>query len=89
MATIGVPIKVLHEAEGHIVTIETTTGNVVVVLTIVFSCTGMIYNYRMWRNVYGMTMSSTPTHPIDNSAMYVRPAFPYREINMQIDRWII
>ena len=27
MATIGVPIKVLHEAEGHIVTIETTTGN--------------------------------------------------------------
>jgi len=28
MATIGVPIKVLHEAEGHIVTIETTTGEV-------------------------------------------------------------
>ena len=46
MATIGVPIKVLHEAEGHIVTIETTTGNVVVVL-IILKCTGMIYNYRM------------------------------------------
>jgi len=28
MATIGVPIKVLHEAEGHIVTVETTTGEV-------------------------------------------------------------
>ena len=28
MATIGVPLKVLHEAEGHIVTIETTTGEV-------------------------------------------------------------
>eukprot|EP00088_Acartia_fossae_P034188 TRINITY_DN3505_c0_g1_i5.p1 TRINITY_DN3505_c0_g1~~TRINITY_DN3505_c0_g1_i5.p1 ORF type:complete len:157 (-),score=66.18 TRINITY_DN3505_c0_g1_i5:359-829(-) len=28
MATIGVPIKVLHEAEGHIVTIETTTGEI-------------------------------------------------------------
>lgn len=24
--SIGVPIKVLHEAEGHIVTLETTTG---------------------------------------------------------------
>jgi len=28
MATIGVPLKVLHEAEGHIVTVETTTGEV-------------------------------------------------------------
>jgi len=28
MSTIGIPIKVLHEAEGHIVTIETTTGEV-------------------------------------------------------------
>jgi len=28
MATIGVPLKVLHEAEGHVVTIETTTGEV-------------------------------------------------------------
>jgi len=28
MATIGVPVKVLHEAEGHIVTVETTTGEV-------------------------------------------------------------
>jgi hypothetical protein len=28
MATIGVPIKVLHEAEGHVVTVETTTGEV-------------------------------------------------------------
>ncbi|XP_023326322.1 small nuclear ribonucleoprotein Sm D3 [Eurytemora carolleeae] len=28
MATIGVPLKVLHEAEGHIVTIETNTGEV-------------------------------------------------------------
>merc|ERR1712112_730496 len=27
-SVIGVPIKVLHEAEGHIVTIETTTGEV-------------------------------------------------------------
>jgi len=26
--SIGVPIKVLHEAEGHIVTLETTTGEV-------------------------------------------------------------
>ena len=25
---IGVPVKVLHEAEGHIVTIETTSGEV-------------------------------------------------------------
>ena len=25
---IGVPIKVLHEAEGHIVTLETLTGEV-------------------------------------------------------------
>ena len=25
---IGVPVKVLHEAEGHIVTVETTTGEV-------------------------------------------------------------
>lgn len=28
MSVIGVPIKVLHEAEGHIVTVETTTGEV-------------------------------------------------------------
>lgn len=27
-ASIGVPIKVLHEAEGHIVTLETLTGEV-------------------------------------------------------------
>ena len=26
--SIGVPIKLLHEAEGHIVTLETTTGEV-------------------------------------------------------------
>lgn len=26
--SIGVPIKVLHEAEGHIVTCETNTGEV-------------------------------------------------------------
>ena len=26
--SIGVPIKVLHEAEGHIVSLETTTGEV-------------------------------------------------------------
>ena len=26
--SIGVPIKVLHEAEGHIVTLETNTGEV-------------------------------------------------------------
>jgi small nuclear ribonucleoprotein D3 len=28
MATIGVPIKVLHEAEGHVITVETTSGEV-------------------------------------------------------------
>ena len=28
MSVIGVPIKVLQEAEGHIVTVETTTGEV-------------------------------------------------------------
>ena len=28
MSVIGVPVKVLHEAEGHIVTIETTSGEV-------------------------------------------------------------
>ena len=28
MSVIGVPIKVLHEAEGHIVTVETITGEV-------------------------------------------------------------
>ena len=28
MSVIGVPIKVLHEAEGHIVTVETTNGEV-------------------------------------------------------------
>ena len=34
----------------------------------IFSC------YRMWRNVFGM--SSTPWHPMDISALDVRPAFP-------------
>uniref|UniRef100_A0A914XTJ7 Small nuclear ribonucleoprotein Sm D3 n=1 Tax=Plectus sambesii TaxID=2011161 RepID=A0A914XTJ7_9BILA len=28
MTAIGVPIKILHEAEGHIVTLETSTGEV-------------------------------------------------------------
>uniref|UniRef100_A0A0N5B8J7 Small nuclear ribonucleoprotein Sm D3 n=1 Tax=Strongyloides papillosus TaxID=174720 RepID=A0A0N5B8J7_STREA len=28
MSTIGVPIKILHEAEGHIITLETTIGEV-------------------------------------------------------------
>ncbi len=37
MATIGVPIKVLHEAEGHVVTVETTTGEVRAVVHITFS----------------------------------------------------
>ena len=32
MSVIGVPIKVLHEAEGHIVTVETTTGEVRLIL---------------------------------------------------------
>ena len=27
MSVIGVPLKVLHEAEGHIITVETNTGN--------------------------------------------------------------
>ena len=27
-SSIGVPIKVLHEAEGHIITLETVTGEV-------------------------------------------------------------
>ena len=31
---IGVPVKVLHEAEGHIVTIETTSGEVALLLYI-------------------------------------------------------
>lgn len=26
MTAIGVPIKILHEAEGHIITLETNTG---------------------------------------------------------------
>ena len=40
---------------------------VVFVLTIVFSCIGMKFNYRMWRNVFDM--SSTPWHPIKFSIM--------------------
>ena len=35
MSVIGVPIKVLHEAEGHIVTVETTTGEVSPLVTII------------------------------------------------------
>ncbi len=46
---------------------------VVIVLTIVFSCIGMINNYRMWRNVFGM--SSMPWHQMDNSSLEVIPAF--------------
>ncbi len=47
---------------------------VVFVLTIVFSCIGIIFNYRMWRNVFGM--SSMVWHPIDNIALDIRPEFP-------------
>ncbi len=43
------------------------------VLTIVFPCIGMIYNYRIWRNVFGI--SSTPWYPMDNSPLDVRSAF--------------
>nr|CDS31817.1 small nuclear ribonucleoprotein sm d3 [Hymenolepis microstoma] len=28
MSSVGVPIKVLHDAEGHVVTLETVTGEV-------------------------------------------------------------
>ncbi|CAI5447505.1 unnamed protein product [Caenorhabditis angaria] len=28
MTSVGVPIKILHEAEGHVVTLETVTGEV-------------------------------------------------------------
>lgn len=28
MSSVGVPIKVLHDAEGHVVTLETITGEV-------------------------------------------------------------
>ncbi len=45
-----------------------------VVLTIVFSCIEMKYNYRMLRNVFGMSL--TPWHPMANSEMDIRPAFP-------------
>ena len=30
MSVIGVPVKVLHEAEGHIVTVETVSGEVMI-----------------------------------------------------------
>ncbi len=44
-----------------------------VVLIIVFSCRGMVFNYRMWKNVFGM--SYTVWHPMDDSDLDVRPAF--------------
>jgi len=28
MSTIGIPIKLLHEAQGHVVTVELTNGQV-------------------------------------------------------------
>ncbi len=45
----------------------------VVVLTIVFSCVRLIYNFRIGRNVFGK--SSMLLHLMDNSALDVRPAF--------------
>ncbi len=42
-------------------------------LIFLFSCIGIIYNYMMSRNVFGM--SSTPWHPMDNSVLVVRLSF--------------
>ena len=41
------------------------------IMLLYWLCIGMKYNYRMLRNVFGM--SSTPWHPMANSAMDVRP----------------
>ncbi len=46
----------------------------VVVLNIMFLCIGMIYNYRMLRNVLGM--KSTPLYPINDTTLNVRLAIP-------------
>ena len=40
MSVIGVPLKVLHEAEGHIITVETNTGDKFTMLKII------IQNFR-------------------------------------------
>ena len=47
---------------------------VVVVLNIVFSYEGMNYNYRMLRNVLGV--SSTPSQPKNNSTEYDQTRIP-------------
>ncbi len=44
------------------ITVTPWLNIVVVVLTILFSCIGMIYNYRTWMNVFGM--SSMPWQSI-------------------------
>ncbi len=43
-------------------------------MTIVFPCTGMIFIYRMLWNVFGM--GSKLWHPMNDSALEVRTAFP-------------
>ena len=43
----------------------------VVLLTLVFSCIGIIYNYRMWKY-----FSVWDSHPMDNWAFDIRPALP-------------
>ena len=53
-----------------------------VVLIIVFSCRGMVFNYKMWKNVFGM--SCTVWHPMDDSDLDVRPAFPSKLTHYQL-----
>jgi len=51
MTAIGVPIKVLHEAEGHIITLETTTGKCTLTISLFFPLTqdflGEIYRGKL------------------------------------------
>ena len=49
MSVIGVPVKVLHEAEGHIVTIETTSGEVSLLLHIleIDKCKMQVYRGKL------------------------------------------
>ncbi len=72
---VGDTVLRVRELTGPIVLPKSQVWNcssciVVVVLRIVFSCIGMKYNYRVWRNIF--CMSFTYLHLMDNSTLDVK-----------------
>ena len=77
---IGVPVKVLHEAEGHIVTIETTSGEVGLLLYILQRDLDFraiqVYRGKLIEAEDNMNSQVCPFSFLNNFLLDIRTHFP-------------